>query len=432
MTTTFENFSSAGASAAELLSYDEASTLVQSKAAICLRRTRHTEYVPLPWALGRTLASAVLADRDQPPFDRSLRDGYACRAAEINLHKALPVRGGSRAGDAPAKSLPAMCVWEIMTGAAVPPGADAVLMVEHAEWLGSQVRMIPGRQLVAGENTVLRGTQSQQGDELLAAGTAIGYAQIALAASAGCSELNVYSKPRVAILTTGDELVSVASTPPPGKIRDSSTAMLAALIESHGGAPTILPTAPDDPEAMDKALEEAASADLLLIAGGVSAGKFDFVEPALLRRGAQLFMTGVRMQPGKPVVFGEMPGSSASNDLQDALPVFGLPGNPISSAVTFMLFAAPMIAALSGRNNFHPRFALAKLGFPYTGKRGLTRFLPAFCDFDSSPAGSPVASPVHCQGSGDLTALSKANCFVVIPEDTVATGAGTIVRILLI
>lgn len=422
------------ASVTQLLSYDDAASIVRTKAKALRNLAPGTELAPLQKAAGRTLAAPLAADCDQPPFDRAIRDGYACRASEINLHEALPVCGTSRAGDAPSERLPEGCVREIMTGAPMPAGADAVLMFEDAERTRDRVRITSGHQLSSRENIVARGAQSRSSDVLLAPGTLLGYAQIALAASVGASELRVYKRPVVAILTTGDELVPIETTPPPGKIRDSSTSMLAALVEARGGIPWILPTAPDDLEAMDHALAEAAAADMLLITGGVSAGKFDFVEPALLRRGAQLHFTGARIQPGKPVVFGEMPRSHGpQNSSRNILPVFGLPGNPVSSAVTFLLFAAPVLAAVAGCISHGPRFALAEMDTAaYEGKPGLTRFLPAFCDFSATPSGAPVVSRVSWQGSGDLAALARANCYAVIPEGTSSIEAGSIVHILLV
>jgi molybdopterin molybdotransferase len=278
---------------------------------------------------------------------------------------------------------------------------------------------------------VAQGAQARAGDELLGAGAAIGFAQIALAGSCGCAALDVFARPRVAILSTGDELVPVEAEPAPGQIRNSSSHMLAAQVAAAGGEPWVLPVAGDRAELLDAALEEAAEADLLLITGGVSAGKFDLVEPALLRRGARFHFTGVRIQPGKPLVFGEMPASTGTglNQKQSRTQcLFGLPGNPISSAVTFLLFAAPVLAALAGRTDRGPRFALARLAAEVKGKPGLTRFLPALCTF----AGElPDVTRVEWQGSGDLAAMARSNCFLVLPEAAECIPAGATVRILL-
>jgi len=316
-----------------------------------------------------------------------------------------------------------------MTGAPVPTGADAVVMIEHVETSAAGIRLQPNRKLARGENIVPQGAQAGRGDELLPAGTPITYAQIALAAACGYTSLNVFARPRVAILTTGDELVSVDTKPTPGQIRNSNAPMLAALVAAAGGDPWVLPTAHDNLESLDAALAEAAATDLLLLSGGVSAGKFDLVEPAMARLGARFHFTGVRMQPGKPLVFGRIPNRSR----QGGQFFFGLPGNPVSTAVTFLLFGAPVLAALAGSRNAVPRFALARLtaDTDRRAKPGLTRFLPAFCNFNPQPGHLPSVELVPWQGSGDLAAQARSNCLLVIGEDTSTLRAGETVQILL-
>jgi len=406
-----------------LPSYEQAAAVVAAIAARILQsRPAATETVTLADASGRVLASALAADRDQPPFARSTRDGFACRAAEASSHEFLNLAGATRAGEAAGGPLPPHAAWEIMTGAPVPAGADAVVMVEHVDVVGQRVRLLPPRKASAGDNIVPQGAQARAGDELLAAGELITFSQIALAAECGEAMLEVFRRPRVAILATGDELVPVEATPGPGQIRNSNAPMLAALVQAAGGEPWVLPAAADTAESLDAALAEAASADMLLISGGVSAGKFDLVEPALSRMGAEFHFTGVRIQPGKPLVFGELPG----------LPFFGLPGNPVSSAVTFLLFGAPVLVALAGRSSLGPRFTQARLAADTDrrAKTGLTRFLPAFCTFGAAGA-LPEVALIPWQGSGDLAALARSNCFLVIPEDAASLAAGETVQILL-
>jgi molybdopterin molybdotransferase len=225
--------------------------------------------------------------------------------------------------------------------------------------------------------------------------------------------------------------------------------MLAAMVTAAGGDPWVMPIARDTAKALDAALARAATADLLLITGGVSAGKFDLVEPALARAGARFHFTGVRIQPGKPLVFGEMrraeplsakhragflAGNAGVHVRTQSLLIFGLPGNPVSSAVTFLLFGAPILAALAGRSargkrfGLGPRFALARLAENVKTKTGLTRFLPAACAFTGP---TPQVALVPWQGSGDLAAMARANCFLVVPDDAKHLAAGSIVRILL-
>lgn len=428
----------------ELPSYDEAAAQVAACAGRLGRLRPSTERVELGRTPGRVLARPLCADRDQPPFARSTRDGFACRAIEAAAHIPLAIAGTTRAGDAPAGELPPGSAWEIMTGAPVPPGADAVVMLEHVETGNGQVKLAAKRTVAVGENIVAQGAQARKGDELLPTGTAIAAAQVALTAACGHAALEVFSRPRVAILTTGDEIVPIKSSPAPGQIRNSNGPMLAAMVVAAGGEPWILPTASDNARALDTALAQASEADLLLITGGVSAGKFDLVEPALARAGARFHFTGVRIQPGKPLVFGEMPryrnapgnanGKTGTSTAiaERTLPFFGLPGNPVSSAVTFLLFAAPVLAALSGSLEVGPRFALARLapGTHKNEKVGLTRFLPAKCTFGA--AGQlPEVALVSWQGSGDLAAMAHSNCFLVVPEETHRQEPGGTVRILL-
>lgn len=409
------------------MSYEDAARLVAKTAARRKPDKTDTERVPLAKLVGSVLARPLQADRDQPAFDRSTRDGYACRAVEMNAYRPLRVQGSSRAGDAPAGPLAEGAVWEIMTGAPVPPGADAVAMFEHVKKGRKGVALEAQRALTAGENIVPRGAQAQKGDVLLAAGTVLGWAQIALAASCGATRLKVYARPRVAILTTGDEVIAVESTPQLGQIRNSNAPMLAALVERAGGEAWVLPTAGDNLKALVRALRQGRKADLLLVTGGVSAGHFDLVEPALKQLGARFPFTGVHIQPGKPTVFAELPKGKKKHA---RLPCFGLPGNPVSSAVTFLLFAAPVLAALAGRTELGPRWALARLGpgAQRTPKPGLTRFLPARLSTDGP---EPVASFVPWQGSGDLVALGRSNCFIVLPPEGKPLKPGALVRILI-
>lgn len=412
-----------------LLSYEEAFALVSAKARTLGAGPRMVEQVDLKAAMGRILAEPLLADRDQPPFSRSTRDGYACRAEEAMSRVFLSLAGSIRAGDAPAAPLAPGAVWEIMTGSPVPEGADAVAMLEHTETSGGQVRLAEGRTVGPGENIVPRGREARQGDEIVAAGIRLAPPHIAAAAACGYANVPVFLKPRISILATGDELVPIDAAPGPGQIRNSNSSMLAVMVIAAGGKPVIHPTASDDPEALDSAINQAANADMLLISGGVSAGKYDLVEDALARAGAVFHFTGVRIQPGGPVVFGQLPrGAGSSERLQ---PFFGLPGNPISSAVTFRLFAAQVLAQLAGNAHLGPPFALARLARECKGKPGLTRFVPAGCNF-SPPAGElPSVAAVEWQGSGDLAAFARSNCFIVVPDKADLLAAGEIVQILL-
>ncbi|HLW78272.1 MAG TPA: gephyrin-like molybdotransferase Glp [Terriglobia bacterium] len=412
-----------------VLSYGEAASVVDSHARQFALRPRPVERVDLALAAGRVLAEPVRADRDQPPFPRSTRDGYACRAADAATHGFLLVAGTVRAGEVPAGPLPPGATWEIMTGAPVPEGADAVIMLEHVETDGCRIRLSSGRSVRPEDNIVARGGEAREGDVVLASGTRLAAPHIAAAASCGYPILQVFARPRVAILTTGDELVPVAEQPGPGQIRNSNAPMLAAMVTAAGGKPMILPRAADSAEALDVAIDQAANADLLLVSGGVSAGRYDLVEDAMTRAGAEFHFSGVRIQPGKPAVFGQVP--RGGGDAPRIQPFFGLPGNPISSAATFLLFVAPVLAAQAGAMTPVPRFALVRLAKDCNGKPGLTRFVPAHCDFNPPPGEPPTVAAVPWQGSGDLTAFAQSNCFLVVPEGPDGLHAGEIVRILM-
>jgi molybdopterin molybdotransferase len=314
-----------------------------------------------------------------------------------------------------------------MTGAAVPEGADSVAMLEHVEHVGKKIRLAKGRKLDSGENVVPAAAEARSGDEIIPIGTRLGPSQIAAAATCGYADIAVFARPHVAILTTGDELVPIDATPGPAQIRNSNASMLAALVTQAGGNPWILPAAKDDAAAIESALYNTFDADMLLISGGVSAGKFDLVEPVLAGLGARFHFTGVRIQPGKPLVFGELPRTGSA-----PLTLFGLPGNPISSAATFLLFASAVLRALAGAQPIPTQFAAAQLSRDAKGKPNLTRFIPAAVTSDRLSGNLPQVAPVPWQGSGDLAAFARANCFIVVPEGADRLPAGDIARILLI
>jgi molybdopterin molybdotransferase len=387
------------------------------------------ERVALLASAGRILAEAITADRDQPPFDRSTRDGFAVRAAEWPAGKKLHVTGQVRAGEVwTGADIASGEAVEIMTGAPVPAGADAVAMAEHAQQSGDEVWASVGRALVQGENIVLRGREARAGDELLRKGTPMGSAEIALAATCGCAEVAVYKKPGVAVLATGDELVEIGQAPAPHQIRNSNSYALAALVAEAGGEPQRLSIACDTRDDLRARIDEGRTADLLLLSGGVSAGKYDLVEDVLAELGAEFFFTGVKMQPGKPAVFGRMPKAErsdgethASNARRGApysvewLYFFGLPGNPVSTEVTFHCFVQPLLRALSGAgmDSVAPKFVQATLAEDIRARAGLTRLLPALLRYDLD---RPEVRLVRWQGSGDLAANARANCYAVLPD----------------
>lgn len=410
--------------AGTLLSYAEAAEEIR-RCIGQLTPPASTEAVSLANSAGRVLAQDMYVDRDQPPFPRSTRDGFACLAAEANTHQPLRLAGQVRAGETASGCVAPGEAWEIMTGAPVPEGADAVFMVEHSQRAGDTVSLAEPRTLTSGENIVPAGAEAHAGDLVIPRHTRLGPQHIALAAQCGCATLQVFRRPVVAILSSGDELVEVAETPGLSQIRNSNSPMLAALVQASGGAPLVLPVVRDEQSSVDTALASVIQLqpDLLLLTGGISAGRYDFNKEGLERAGAHIHFAGVAMQPGKPVVFGELQLAAAGR----SMPFLALPGNPISSAATFHLFGAPVLSALGGDSAPRPRFASAQYASDWRGKIGLTRFLPARCDFGLNPQ----VELIPWQGSGDLAAYARSNCLLVIPSDCTELHPGTPVSILL-
>ncbi|HJX84866.1 MAG TPA: gephyrin-like molybdotransferase Glp [Candidatus Angelobacter sp.] len=386
----------------------------------CNRITpRQPESTPLLQALGRVLAEPILADRDFPPFPRATRDGYALRAENTSTTPAtLRVIGQVKAGSDYQGTVARGEAVEIMTGAAVPDGVDAVVMVEYTSRDADQVMV--QRTCAQGENVVPAGSESRAGQEMLPRGARLGFAQVAVAAAVGRTTIQVYQKPRVAILSTGDEIVDAAQTPGPFQIRNSNSYSLAAQVIVAGGEPQVLPIAPDDEPALHRLIQQGLTADMLLLSGGVSMGKFDLVKKVLAASGARFFFTGALIQPGRPVVFGQVG--------QPAVPFFGLPGNPISTMVTFDLFAKPVLAALSGATPARLPAVKARLTKEIKTKTGLTRFLPSILQGSLL---DPEVEVVPWQGSGDLMASARANCYVVVPPDRELLPAGELVPVLM-
>jgi molybdopterin molybdotransferase len=404
---------------------EQSQRLVSTDARRPGRGTPNVEQVPLLEAVHRVLAAPICADRDLPPFHRSTRDGYAVQTAALITGAWLPVAGILRAGEpAPAQSLSPGSALEIMTGAPVPAGADAVVMLEHVEIADNRIRLSEGRKLRPGSHIVPSGSEARRGDPLVTAGTRLAASHIAALAAVGAAQVDVFAKPRVGILATGDELVEITATPRPHQIRNSNSASLTAQVAVAGGEPIRLGIARDNLDELRALLDTAQqSCDLLLLSGGVSAGKYDLVEQALAERGAIFHFTGVRIQPGKPTVFGELPARTSGST---PLPFFGLPGNPVSTMVTFLLFAAPVLRALAGEANPAPRFAQARL-IAAEPPADITRFLPAHLDANWDHA---TVRRIPWQGSGDLAATAQSNCFVVLPPET-AIEAGAAVQVLL-
>src|ERR1051326_1758537 len=306
-----------------VLSFEDARHLVELRAAQL--RPHGRELVELLDSAGQILAEPVLADRNFPPFPRSTRDGYAVRAQDVeDVPATLDIIGEIKAGTDVALSVSQGQAVSIMTGGAVPGGADAVVMVEYSAATGKKVEI--SRTVRSGENVVSTGSEAKKNDKLLTPGMRIDHNAIAVAASVGRTRLLVYSRPKVALLSTGDELVDIDVPPLPKQIRNSDSYSLAAQVQASGGEPILLPIAPDEPERLRELILEGLEADLLLLTGGVSMGKYDLVEQVLKELNAEFFFTGAQIQPGRPVVFGKAPSQERAGDIY----FFGLPGNPVS------------------------------------------------------------------------------------------------------
>ena len=402
------------------LSYDKAVEVVLQHAATY--QPVGTERVKLLQSTGRVLATAVRADRDLPPFPRSTRDGFAIRSQDCKPGTALRVIGEIRAGAALESAPHAIdageCI-EIMTGASVPTTADAVLMYEHAQRNGASI--VPDRTISAGDNIVPPGAEARAGQEVIPRGARLNHAAIAVSASVGWASHEVFRRPRVIILPTGDELVDLNVAPGHHQIRNSNSYSLASQITEAGAEPMLLPVAPDDKARLRELIGEGLQGDLLLLTGGVSVGKYDYVEEVLAEFEARFHFTGVMMQPGKPLVFGD------AQHRDRRVPFFGLPGNPVSTMVTFELFARPVINALSGAKPGAPKFLQAPLASTVRVKTGLTRFLPGRLLNDGFSTSVEFAK---WHGSGDVVSAASSDCFIVVPPDAEEMPAGKMVSVL--
>jgi molybdopterin molybdotransferase len=407
-------------------------------------------------AQGLRLAEDVAADRDYPPFDKSLMDGYAVRSADVKeLPTVLRVVDVVPAGQWPRRAVAAGEAVAIMTGAPMPEGADAVVPVEDVEETPEGVRVLRAEP-TPGRHVARRGSDVPAGQRLLTRGTLLESPQLAVAASVGLANPQVYARPTVAVLGTGDEIVPVERTPGPAQIRDSNTLMLAALLARLGCAVRNLGTVQDDVTAMRAAFEEGLNADVLFVTGGMSMGTRDFV-PGLLRdMGFQTRIAKLRIKPGKPFVFAVRAGDDAgvapagtpqagertTPDFgglgQFASPqrtryVFGLPGNPVSAFVCTLRLASRLLTRLAGGV---PRerwlSGRIEVGMPPNGPREfyqpVVRQVAAGISSNQNELAAIRLLP--WKGSADLFTLAQANALLVRPENEPPVAKGTLVRVL--
>ncbi len=378
------------------------------------------ESIPILDSIGRVMAETISLDSPQPPFDRSMRDGYALRAKDsIHAPVTLPLVGESAAGHTFGGTLRAGESLSIMTGAPVPQGADSVVMLEDVS-LEGEGRIRISKPIRPGLNVAKTGSEHEAGEAVLHIGDMIGSAELAILAALGKSVVRVFCKPRVAILVTGDELAGIDHKLGRAEIRDSNSYALWGQIISAGGLPVRLGIAKDQPNELRTCLEKGLDFDVLVVSGGVSRGKYDLVKPLLLELGAVLHFESLKLKPGKPAVFATAKGKY----------IFGLPGNPVSAFVTFELLARPLLRFLQGASDdYYWPVAMATLKRKVQEKPGRTKLLPAQV---LSTVRGLEADLIEYKGSADIFALGRANGFVVIPAETTLIGEGDQVQVWLL
>lgn len=372
----------------------------------------------LPDSLGLVLAEDVGADRDMPPFDKSMMDGYAVRAADLASGVAtFGVVGERMAGEADEHTIGPREAVRIMTGAPMPAGADAVVMVEHSRVLdGNRVELRePG--VRPGLNVLPRGREMRAGDVVVRQGSWLRPPEAGLLATVGRTEVLVTPRPRVAVVSTGDEIVEPSEQPGPSQIRNGNGPMLVALVLRAGGRPEYLGIARDEPAVLKEILGKGLQADVLVISGGVSAGDRDLVPDVLAGLGVEAHFHKVAMKPGKPLLFG-----SRGETL-----VFGLPGNPVSAFVCFELFVRPALARLMGNYGARPPFVSAVLAGHFDHRSDRPTYHPAVLRETDT---GREARLVSWFGSADLRGLAEANSLALLPPGELRLEPGTPVPVL--
>ncbi len=361
------------------------------------------ESVPLRDSVRRILREDVLSDADSPPFDKAIRDGFAVRVEDLDsIPVVLSVVGESRAGLAADVTVERGQCCEIMTGAPLPAGSNAVVMVENSERVSpNSVRILRG--VRENEGLLRRGAEARQGELILRSGRRIGLADLGLLAGNGKSTVSVSAKPSVAVIATGDELVEVEETPKPDQIRNSNSYTICAQVEEAGARPTALGIARDDLDDLRRKIRQGLEQDILIVSGGVSMGKYDLVEKVFAEFGVEVLFDKIAMKPGKPTVFGH----------RGQTYVFGLPGNPISTMVAFHMFVRPLILFLLKAENTAPKVLEAKLEAPAKCDPERAALVPALVRFDG---GQYWIRPAPWKGSSDLVGLSRANALIMIPR----------------
>jgi molybdenum cofactor synthesis domain-containing protein len=379
-------------------------------------RALGSEKVDIGECIGRFLAQDIVADTDLPPFDRSQMDGFAVRAADTAIAPVdLKIVGESAAGKGWHKTVKKGEAVRIMTGAPVPEGADAVQKVELTSENASSVTI--QKPVKKGTSIVKIGSEIRRGQKVISKGERITENLVSPIAAFGYASVKIAKQPRVAIIGTGSEIVEIGEKPGRDQIRNSNSVMLKTLTERAGAIATIFPNAGDDIDTLRNVFSRAAeNSDILVITGGVSVGKYDLTKPALAKLGAKIFFERVALKPGKPTVFAK---------LKKTL-VFGLPGNPVSAAVTFHLFVRTAIRLMQGSISPLPREGFAVLKHNVKAIKDRDCYLPAVLTATRDP--SLQAETLKWGGSSDFIGYARAECLVVVPKGK-AFNAGEVVRI---
>jgi molybdopterin molybdotransferase len=407
---------------------------------IILQHVRPSPPVPVALdtaALGLVLAEEVISDLDLPPFDKALMDGYGIRSADLASGRGrFAVIEEVTAGRAPRLPLGADQATRIMTGAPIPPECDAVVMVERTKALEDNRIEIDDRPATPGQNILRRGREMRRGETVLGAGAALRPQEFGILASVGRTSVRVHPAPTVAILPTGDEIVEPDQVPGPGQIRNGNAYMLLGQAVRAGGMPQLIGIARDNVESLRTLIQQGLQADVLVLSGGVSAGKLDLVPGVLAELGVEAHFHKVAMKPGKPMLFGTTVGARSASK-GEAVPslarraltaVFGLPGNPVSSLVCFELFVRPAIRRLRGHADAGPEMVSASLleDYPYRSDRPTYHPAQLFAAADRGW----IVKPVPWFGSPDLRGVLAANAFVVLPAGEHNHRAGEMFQVL--
>ncbi|PJC03536.1 MAG: molybdenum cofactor biosynthesis protein, partial [Gallionellales bacterium CG_4_9_14_0_8_um_filter_55_61] len=377
------------------------------------------ETVHLEQSVGRVLAQEIHANRDLPPYDVSAMDGFALRSADLaGVPVVLEIIEDIKAGDLPGKTLQTGQCARIMTGAPVPVGADAVIRVEETQEAGATAVRI-NKAVKPGNDIRLRGENMKDGDVVLTAGTEITPGVIGVLATVKAARFSVFRRPRVAILSTGNELEGMDEAVDLNKIPNANSYALMAQVQALGIEPVLLGIARDDPAELEQYLKRGLEYDVLLVSGGTSVGVHDYVRPTIEKLGVEMKFWRLAIRPGHPLAFGTTHKTA----------VFGLPGNPVSSMVCFEQFVIPALRQMMGNKRLYRRTVTARVAHDVKFRPGRTEFIRVQLTRDDN---GYIASSTGTQSSGVLLSMARADGLMVIPSDStgLAAGAQAVVQLL--